>query len=250
MLVRRRAFSLIELLVVIGVFTALLALACTSLSAARKQGKWLACLSNQRQIALAMHAYAADFQEHFPVAQYFDVHGSAFVAWDTITEAAFPTRAKPGLIWEYADGGAVQQCPGYDGPSLTSGDLHTGYNYNTTYIGRGANEGPHRGFGQAPATVSQVRFLTAALIGDGGWSAGANKFMRAPLDTGAAEATVHAGAQAYRHLGATNVTSVDGHGESRRSPSRKPGADRLSEELLGWPANGFLSPTDRPYAHR
>lgn len=247
----RRGFTLLELLVVIGVLTLLLALVAPALWAARRQGQRLACLSNERQIVLAMHAYTADNDERFPIAQYFDQRQSAFVAWDTFTSAASPQKVQPGLIWQYVDGGAVQQCPGYDGGSSTSGDIYTGYNYNTTYIGRGENEGPYRGMGPAPAAVSEVRFPgTTVLIGDGGWVAGANKFMRAPLDTGVPEAAVHAGGQAYRHLDGTNAGYVDGHGRSLQEGFRKQGAAPNNERFLDWPKNGFLASDDRPYSHR
>jgi prepilin-type processing-associated H-X9-DG protein len=249
--VRRAAFSLLELLVSLGIISLMLAILVPSLAAARVQSKRVLCLSHQRQIALGMHAYAADFRDRFPIAQYFDQRHSAFVAWDTITDAKDPHHARPGLIWQHVAGGSVQQCPAYEGPSMTTGDPYTGYNYNTTYIGRGENEGPYRDLGQAPAAVWQVRWAAAAaLIGDGGWASGANKFMRAPLDSGVPEGVVHAGAQAYRHGNTTNVTFIDGHGEARSERHRKPGALSVHEALLGWPDNGFLSKDDRVYAHR
>lgn len=97
--------------------------------------------------------------------------------------------------------------------------------------------------------TAQVRSpSSAALAGDGGYRAGANKFMRAPLDASVAESTVHAGAQAFRHRGATNIAYADGHGDMIRTPSRKPGARPENEALLNWPAHGFLSADDRAYS--
>jgi prepilin-type N-terminal cleavage/methylation domain-containing protein len=246
----RKGFSLIELLVVAAVVSLLFAIGLPSISRAKKHARRMQCLSQQRQIALAIHGYVADHRDSLPIAQYFDEAGAAVVAWDTITESASPERVRPGLIWQYIDGGAVQQCPGYEGPSLTSGDPYTGYNYNVTYLGRGQGEGDHQSLGESPATLSRVRFTSAALVGDGGWRGGTNKFMRAPQDEGATEATVHAGAQAFRHLDATCVTAVDGHGRFTRERFRKPGARRSSESILGWPHNGFLSEDDRAYRHR
>jgi prepilin-type N-terminal cleavage/methylation domain-containing protein/prepilin-type processing-associated H-X9-DG protein len=247
----RGAFTLIELAVVIAILVLLLLLAAGAVGAARRQGRRLVCLSNLRQIALGAHAYAADHGERFPIAQIFDQRLNAWVAWDTVTMTANPCHAKPGLIWEHVGGGAVQQCPSYEGPSMTTGDPYTGYNYNTTYLGRGQNEGCYRGMGEAPALVSEVRFPgRVAFFGDGGWSGGANKFMRAPLDAGVPEGAVHAGAQAFRHLDATNLVYVDGHGEFTTQRFRKPGAEPAIEALLGWPENGFLSEDDRAYAHR
>lgn len=54
----RRAFSLIELLVVIGIIAILLALLMPALRRARIQAQTIACLSNQRQIGIAMMIYA------------------------------------------------------------------------------------------------------------------------------------------------------------------------------------------------
>ncbi len=248
---KRPSVTLVELVVVVGVIGLLLGILLPSLYRARKEAKRIVCLSNQRQIGLGVHTYANDYVGRFPIAQYFDAAHLAFVAWDTITYASDPDDAQPGLIWEYTSGNAVQQCPSYDGPSMATGDPYTGYNYNTSYVGRGENEGPYRGMGEAPATIADVRFPgRAALIGDGGWASGANKFMRAPLDTGVAEGTVHAGAQAYRHAGRTTVVYVDGHGRSTNDRFRKPGAHPFSESLIDWPNNGFLSEDDRAYAHR
>jgi len=245
---RGGAFSLLEVLVVISILTLLMAILLPSLAGAREQARRVACLSNQRQIGLAMHVYAQDYADAFPIAQYVDLAGRAFVAWDTRTPLDDPQRATAGLIWEFVEGGAVQQCPSYDGPSLTSGDPYTGYNYNTTYVGRGQGEAGYRGMTEAPARTAQVRVPSrAALIGDGGWSAGANKFMRAPMDTGVSEQTVHAGAQALRHAGATNVIHVDAHGTTQARGFLKPGAAPQSLELLGWPKNAFLSADDGAY---
>lgn len=247
----RGAFSIVELLITVAIVTLLLAVLLPSLSHARQGARRAVCLSNQRQIALAMHAYAADADDRFPIAQYFDAARLANVAWDTVTLPGTPPRVEPGLIWQYTSGGAVQQCPSYEGPSMTAADPYTGYNYNTTYIGRGQGEGPYLGMGEAPARVADVRRPTlAALIGDGGWLSGANKFMRSPLDAGVAEGTVHAGGQAYRHLDATNVLFADGHGQARSERFRKPGALPYNEKLLDYPNNGFLSEDDSAYARR
>ncbi len=249
--VSKRAVTMVELIFVMAIFGFLISILLPFVTSARKQAKRVVCLSNQREIILAIHAYTHDYAGQFPIAQYFDAANSAFVAWDTITLTSDPNDARPGLIWQYANGLEVQQCPSYIGPSMTSGDPYTGYNYNTTYVGRGQHEGQYLGMGQAPARFSQVRFAgRAALVGDGGYALGANKFMRAPLDGGVSELTVHAGAQAYRHINSTNVGYIDGHGAFTTKGFRKPGASRSSESLLDWPKNAFLSQDDTAYAYR
>ena len=242
-------FSLVELLVTTVVLGILLAVLLPTIANARKQTRRVVCLSNQRQIALAMLAYTQDNRDRFPIAQYFDHTEFAWVTWDTITYLSDPSEAKPGLIWQYIPGHTVQQCPSYRGPSMTSGDPYTGYNYNTTYIGRGEGEGSYLGMDEAPAQTSDLRRpARTALIGDGGYVAGANKFMRAPLDTGVSESTVHAGGQAYRHADKTNVMHVDGHGEPVLERFRKPGAAPWAEPLMDFPRNGFLGADDRHYS--
>ena len=57
-------------------------------------------------------------------------------------------------------------------------DPFTGYNYNTSYIGHGQFERI-----QEPVKASAVRHPDATvLFGNGQYSGGANKFMRAPLN--------------------------------------------------------------------
>jgi prepilin-type N-terminal cleavage/methylation domain-containing protein/prepilin-type processing-associated H-X9-DG protein len=56
---RRRAFSLVELLVVIGIMAVLVAVLMPSLSTARRSAVRTQCLSNLRQMQIAQTAYAA-----------------------------------------------------------------------------------------------------------------------------------------------------------------------------------------------
>lgn len=60
------AFTLIELLVVIAIIAVLAALMLPSLASAREKGWQAACLSNLRQIGLAIHAYASDNDGKIP----------------------------------------------------------------------------------------------------------------------------------------------------------------------------------------
>src|SRR5438445_10411703 len=66
--VRRAAFTLVELLVVIGIIAILMALLLPALSAARQQAQTVACLSNLRQLATAAHAYCDRENGSFPRA--------------------------------------------------------------------------------------------------------------------------------------------------------------------------------------
>ncbi len=63
MLVCRRAFNLIELLVVVAIITLLISILIPSLSAARQQSKTVVCISNLRQLAHGWHAYADEYRD-------------------------------------------------------------------------------------------------------------------------------------------------------------------------------------------
>ena len=62
----RRAFTLVELLVVIGIIALLIAILMPALSRARKQALQVSCGSNERQTVISAIAYANDWKEMLP----------------------------------------------------------------------------------------------------------------------------------------------------------------------------------------
>jgi prepilin-type processing-associated H-X9-DG protein/prepilin-type N-terminal cleavage/methylation domain-containing protein len=196
----RRAFTLVELLVVIGIIAVLVGTLLPALSRARDHAQTTACLSNLRQMVVAANIYAQHHAGRYPVAHW----GSD--SWDFSIVAG---RAVPGLLWRGKTDMRIQQCPAFDGKSNTLFDPHTGYNYNTSFIGHGQGETI-----EAPAKLVQVRQPSqTALFGDGEHSSGANKFMRAPFPHAGdlSQTTRAAGTQGFRHRGKTNVAFCDGH---------------------------------------
>src|SRR5690349_12630404 len=65
---QKRAFTLVELLVVIGIIAVLIGILLPALNKARRQAKTIQCSSNMRQVASAMLMYINANKGKFPPA--------------------------------------------------------------------------------------------------------------------------------------------------------------------------------------
>jgi prepilin-type N-terminal cleavage/methylation domain-containing protein/prepilin-type processing-associated H-X9-DG protein len=208
-----RGFTLVELLVVIGIIALLVAILMPALSVAQQEARAVKCLSNLRQAAMAASIYCDAHKGTYPMAYYTGANGT-FYSWDfTAVIVGGVQKMQPGLLWPATGAGGleVQQCPSYEGPP-SGADPFTGYNYNTSFIGHGQYESI-----PAPIKTAQVHHpSTVALFGDGQYYSGTDKYMRSPFPSeGDVSFTSRAaGTQGYRHRGRTNVVYCDGHAAS------------------------------------
>src|ERR1019366_7157105 len=208
------AFTLIELLAVIAIIAILAAMLLPAVSNSKATAKRVQCLSNLRQMNIAAHMYTPDNSGVYPVA-YFNgqVDGVTYLyAWDLTTIETNPSRVIPGLLWQGRGNIQIQQCPSFNGAANWNTDPYTGYNYNTSYIGHGQ-------FESIPEPAKEVDVhhpVKTILFGDGQYSGGADKFMRAPFpNPGDADFSGRwSGTQGFRHLNRSNAAFCDGHVES------------------------------------
>ena len=68
---RRKGFTMVELLVVVGIIAMLVAMLMPALRRARVQAQAVQCASNLRQVHSAFALYANEFKGHFPYPMYF-----------------------------------------------------------------------------------------------------------------------------------------------------------------------------------
>ena len=224
----RKGFTLIELLVVIAIIAILAAILFPVFARAREKARQTSCLSNVKQMALAVIMYVQDYDETFPIAYYYSADWNEEWAWDFYTNYGSGASGL-GLIGPYTKNQQLSQCPSFRAPAW--GRPATGYAYNM-YLGGGQFEGP-------PAALAAVmRPSDTAMIADSAffdtWSTPAavagNNFLRAPGDPFRAMygtgPNVH-----FRHNGAANVAYVDGHAKAATQKHNVSGNDSSLADL-------------------
>ena len=130
----RRAFTLVELLVVVAIIALLAAILFPVFSQAREKARSIACLSNMKQIGMGLQIYMQDNNERI----FFRSSTNA-----TITRAHVATSGNNLKWWNelmpYIKSSDVFTCPSDNGP-LPSPDLNGNNSIQRSYVASSAVE--------------------------------------------------------------------------------------------------------------
>lgn len=152
----RRGFTLIELLVVIAIIAILAAILFPVFARAREKARQSSCLSNVKQLSLAVLMYAGDYDDTLPM-NYYNIAGTR----------TFPDGTTAGagawlwihMIYPYTKNAGIYNCPSemgrYTGGYFWANGAAYGYN---RWLGRYYNEPPMNSLAKvkAPAEMPMI----------------------------------------------------------------------------------------------
>ena len=166
---RKRGFTLVELLVVIGIIAIMISILLPALGHARKKAQAVGCMSNMRQIYLAMMMFTQDNRGLLP-----DTYGVGQLSADPnlVKKCAWLQKVAgatghadmeddKGALWRYIPGQSAREalllCPGDSGENLAGHPRNDAYPRNFSYS---MNNRIHRG--DDPLKLQTVRLGSVA----------------------------------------------------------------------------------------
>ena len=256
---RHRAFTLVELLVVIGIIAILIGILLPVLSSARKSAQSAVCANNLRQIALAAIAYVQDNRGYWPPAHlnYLSKNNNRWHGDRAGMSGPFDFGGS--VLKRFLQTKVIKQCPAFE-PSRAGFEAACGgYGYNNHYLGSSSEDpksvglplGPaawDREFGNVPAKHNMIRrpaekiaFADAALA-DSPNTIIEYSFLEPPTTQfGPSSPSLH-----FRHAGRdrrANIAWADGHISAERFDWTWPGLNAYGADNARFRL-GFFGPRD------
>jgi len=218
---KRRAFTLVELLVVIGIIALLISILLPSLARAREQGTRTKCLSNLRSLQFAFTMYANENKQFVPATNWganATSNGKVYAGWLYPTGGpAGPDRfnfsgpvrqnlMEDGAFWPYLKTREVYRCPGHSRDLvLGQTDSITSYLMNGAMNGYGVNKTyPITKFKSDDVSIWEADERAGSAFNDGS-SFPSESFLPASAASGAYQS---------RHGKYATLTYIDGHAEA------------------------------------
>lgn len=120
--VSKRGFTLVELLVVIGIIALLISILLPSLNKARDAAKKTVCLSNMRELGNSFRLYSTAFKDAIPIGYMSEKQFSYVALWHdggTGTNSFKPSQMGLLVMGNVAPTPKVFYCPSEDDPQYT-----------------------------------------------------------------------------------------------------------------------------------
>ena len=228
----RQAFTLIELLVVIAIIAILAAILFPVFAKAREKARQISCLSNTKQLGLALIQYNQDYDERLP-------NGAGYNNGGTGTGDG---SGWAGQIYTYVKSQALYKCPD-DSTSPTGVQVPESYalNSNAASATQAQFQAPAssvllfeisgdatdvtklgNGAGSGDKTVDNE---SASGNGSTNTSGGTYPYQTGPMGN---PVTAYTASAQSRHTGASNFLLADGHAKWLRGTVVSAGANNTS----------------------
>lgn len=230
-----KKFTLIELLVVVAIIALLAGIVMPALGKARSQGRSTACLSNAKQIGLALQEYTIDSNDYLP--NFSDGNpGSNPMNFTNPWHQALAGYIAPESVYKDPNNRispekGVWRCPGLDGGEMQGTYWGGGYGANRTLMRYAYKNGTMQKEGSTKVGRIRKPSIVAA-IGDSGrpvavvdgqpisyvawmtWTTGAQASCNWKMPSGGNGPKSGTEQPAARHTGRANIVFADGHARS------------------------------------